>query len=101
MGLDWGKWFMGLMAALITGGAGSITTTGAAGWIAPESFNMAGGFHKTMLLFGSAFVINGVIGAAAYLKQSPVPIERPPRDIWTDAQRAAAAAAAKPHPLPD
>lgn len=95
MRLDWGHWFMGLMAALITGGAGSITTTGAAGWIAPESFNMAGGMHKTLLLFGTSFIINGVLGAAAYLKQSPVPQER---DIWTDEQRAAAT---KPHPLPD
>jgi len=97
MRFDWGHWFMGLVAALITGGAGSITTTGAAGWIAPESFNIAGGFHKTMLLFGSSFIINGVIGAAAYLKQSPVPTERPPREVWTDEQRAAAAATACHH----
>lgn len=90
--LDWGHWFLGLMAALITGGAGSIMNTSAAGWIAPETFNTAGGLHKTMLLFAASFVTSGILGMAAYLKQSPVPTER---DIWTDEQRAAAAAVTK------
>ncbi len=74
MKLNWAQWLYGLVAALIGGGAGSITSAVGASWLAPGQFGVAGvqGWNslKLMLL---TFLINGAIAAFAYLKQSPLP----------------------------
>jgi len=96
MGLDWGKWLYGVVAAFIGGGSSAITSGLAAIGIDPDHFNLNNGLRHTATLAGTVFVVSGGISAFAFLKQSPLPTSR---DIWTDEQRAAAAA--KPHPLPD
>jgi hypothetical protein len=74
MKLDWEHWLYGLGAALIGGGAGSITSVFGASYLAPGQFGLGGvqGWNSLKLMVLS-FAINGAISAFAYLKQSPLP----------------------------
>lgn len=58
-------WTHGLVSAFITGAASAL----GAAVIKPEDFNFQTGFHNLLLMAGWS----GVIGAAAYLKSSPLP----------------------------
>lgn len=60
-----GIWVHGLASAMITG----ISTSIAASIVAPESFNIQDGL-PAMIQLG---IVSGIIGAANYLKQSPLP----------------------------
>ena len=62
---NFGHWLHGLGAAAITGGASALT----AGMIDPETFNLQTGWKNV----GMLAAVNAVLGAAAYLKQSPLP----------------------------
>ena len=66
-------WLRGLLAASISGISNGLTTGLSANMIAPSSFNMGDGLVSTMQLVAVSSVISGVLGAAAYLKQSPLP----------------------------
>ncbi len=63
--LNWKFWLHGLGSAFITGAA----TSFAAAFIKPDTFNIASGFHDLLKLA----LVSGVVGAAAYLKSSPLP----------------------------
>ena len=66
-------WVHGLVAAFI-GGAASAIGSGFASMVSdPAHFNLGAGLGPTFRLMGSAALISGMITAAAYLKQSPVP----------------------------
>ncbi len=84
MKLDWKHWLLGLVAAFIGGGAGALSAGFSAAALDPEHFNLAGGLSQTIELMGITFLISGVVAAAAYLKQSPVP-----RETWTEQERSA------------
>lgn len=43
--------------------------------IDPSKFNLGAGLLDTSKMMGACFVINGVLSAMAYLKQSPIPPE--------------------------
>ena len=73
--LLWKKWLYGLVAAIIGGGAGSITAAFSATVIDPGSFNVHGGLHHILELMGVTFVMSGLLHAAGYLAQSPLPAE--------------------------
>jgi hypothetical protein len=64
-------WIKGLVAAIVSSAANTITVM----IVAPETFNLtsAGGFRK----IGSVALVSAIVGAAAYLKQSPVPNDKP------------------------
>jgi hypothetical protein len=66
-------WLRGLLAAVISGGANGVITGFAAIGIDPTHFNLAAGFVHTLSLAGVSAVMSGIIGVAAYLKQSPLP----------------------------
>jgi hypothetical protein len=72
--LGWGLWIYGLAAAAIIGGASAITAGVAAPALAPGQFNYSGvaGWNNLKLMAVMA-LINGVIGAAAYLQKTPLP----------------------------
>jgi hypothetical protein len=76
MKLDWSHWFYGLAAAVIGGGAGAVSAGFAAPLIAPGQFGVGGdpGWNNLKLMF-AVFVISGIVSAAAYLKQSPLPAQ--------------------------
>jgi hypothetical protein len=58
-------WAHGLVSAFITGSTTAIT----ASIVKPEAFNLGAGFHDLLKLA----VVAGIVGAAAYLKNSPLP----------------------------
>ncbi len=66
-------WLRGMLAAVISGGANGVITGFAAIGIDPTHFNLAAGFVHTLSLAGVSAVMSGIIGVAAYLKQSPLP----------------------------
>lgn len=76
MKLDWAHWIYGLFAALIGGGAGSVTGGIGASYLAPGQFGASGtAGWNTLKLMVICFAINGGISAFAYLKQSPLPAQ--------------------------
>lgn len=71
--MNWRKWLYGLAAAVIGGGASSVTAGFSASIVDPSSFNLHGGFRHTMELMGMTFVVSGFLHAVGYLSQSPLP----------------------------
>jgi hypothetical protein len=69
----WEVWLSGVLAAGISGGANGVMTGFAAVGIDPEHFNLQGGLHKTLVIAGVSAMMSGIMGVAAYLKQSPLP----------------------------
>jgi integral membrane sensor domain MASE1 len=65
----------GLAAAAIAGAANGIITGFAAVGIDPEKFNLQAGLRATLAIAGVSAIMSGIIGVAAYLKQSPLPAE--------------------------
>ena len=74
----WSVWLKGLAAAFISGGSSSLATGIGAMSLAPETFNMNGGLMMTVKLMAICAAFNAVLGAAMYLKQSPVPPDEVP-----------------------
>jgi hypothetical protein len=68
-------WWRGLVAAGIAGGANGVITGFAAVGIDPDHFNLQAGLHATLAIAGVSAMMSGIIGVAAYLKQSPLPRE--------------------------
>ena len=63
--MNWQPWLHGLGSAFIGGGASAVSAM----VIAPERFNLAEGFESMMQMWA----VSGIISAALYLKQSPLP----------------------------
>lgn len=61
------NWAKGLAAAFITGAANAVVLLVAD----PATFNLTDGLGKV----GLVALVSGIVGAAAYLKQSPLPTE--------------------------
>lgn len=64
------KWLKGLFAAFIGGAANVITVV----IVDPVAFNFGEQWHKT----ATAAAVGGILAAAMYLKQSPLPSDSPP-----------------------
>jgi hypothetical protein len=69
-------WWRGLTAAAIAGGANGVITGFAAVGIDPQHFNLQAGLRSTLAIAGASALMSGIIGVAAYLKQSPLPKEQ-------------------------
>lgn len=63
--MNWKPWLYGLFSAFMGGGASAVSAM----VIDPVKFNMADGFSNML----SMWVVSGLISAALYLKQSPLP----------------------------
>ena len=68
-------WAKGLAAATIAGAANGLITGFAAVGIDPNHFNLQAGLKSTLAIAGVSAIMSALIGAAAYLKQSPLPSE--------------------------
>lgn len=66
-------WAKGLLAAAIAGAANGVITGFAAVGIDPQHFNLQAGLKPTLAIAGVSALMSGIIGVAAYLKQSPLP----------------------------
>jgi hypothetical protein len=71
----WETWLKGIAAAGIAGGANGVITGFAAVGIDPAHFNLQAGFHSTLAIAAVSAIMSGIMGVAAYLKQSPLPNE--------------------------
>jgi hypothetical protein len=71
----WETWLKGIAAAAIAGGANGVITGFAAVGIDPAHFNLQAGLHSTLAIAAVSAMMSGIIGVAAYLKQSPLPNE--------------------------
>jgi len=69
----WEAWLKGIFAAAIAGAANGIITGLAAVGIDPMHFNLQSGLHATLAIAMVSAAMSGIIGVAAYLKQSPLP----------------------------
>jgi hypothetical protein len=68
--LDYGEWLYGLIAASIQGGSGAVV----AGFTASAmSKDFPVGGIKSFELMGAVFLVNGMLGAMAFLRQKPLP----------------------------
>jgi hypothetical protein len=74
----WEMWLKGIAAAAIAGGANGIITGFAAVGIDPAHFNLQSGLHATLSIAMVSATMSGIIGVAAYLKQSPLPPDSAP-----------------------
>lgn len=61
-------WIEGLVAALIGGAANAVTVI----VVDPLNFNLAEGLPKLL----QVVTVGGIVAAAAFLKQSPIPAEK-------------------------
>lgn len=68
-------WLKGLIAAAIAGAANGVITGFAAVGIDPAHFNLQAGLRATLSIAGVSAMMSGIIGVAAYLKQSPLPAD--------------------------
>jgi hypothetical protein len=71
----WEAWAKGIVAAAIAGSANGIITGFAAVGIDPMHFNLQAGLRATLAIAMVSATMSGIIGVAAYLKQSPLPAD--------------------------
>lgn len=71
----WELWFMGMMAAFLSGGSGAVVSALTSMGIAPDKFNLSSlsGFTHLMELAGANFIVGGMLAFFLYLRQTPVP----------------------------
>jgi hypothetical protein len=69
--LDFSEWFRGLIAAFVSGGASAITSGITVSAMDSRDYNLATG--KIYALMGAMFAVNGLMGAAMFLRNKPVP----------------------------
>jgi hypothetical protein len=72
--LDWGGWGLGIMGALISGGASALGSGVGSNVVDPEHFNvLQGGFHHMLALMGVSFIVSAIFSLGKYLQTHPVP----------------------------
>ena len=74
--LDFAEWIRGLLAAFIGGGASAVTSGVTVSAMDPKDYNLAEGAHKLYALMGVLFMVNGLVSAAMFLRNKPVPEHR-------------------------
>lgn len=72
--LDWGGWLLGAWGALISGGAGAISSGFGVGLVDPDHFNLTGGgFHRMLAVMAVTFLFSAIVSLAKFLQTHPVP----------------------------
>lgn len=69
------KWLHGLVAAIIGGGAGAVTSGLTSMGFAPDKFNLSdvNGIFRLLGLVGANFIVSGIFSMMFYLRQAPLP----------------------------
>lgn len=73
--MKWNRWRHGVLAAFGGGMAGAIESGLALMVLDPEKFNLNAGLCRTILTIFTLGILTGIKVAAAYLRQSPLPVE--------------------------
>jgi hypothetical protein len=72
--LDWDGWFLGIMGAALSGGAGAVASGVGGVLMAPNEFNLMQGKALHLLgLMGLTFLVSAIFSLCKYLQQKPVP----------------------------
>jgi hypothetical protein len=72
--LDWSGWVRGFVGAIVSGGAGAVSSGSGGVILDPDKFNVTqGGLGHLLLLMGICFTFSGVISLAKFLQLHPVP----------------------------
>ena len=72
--LDVQGWVLGVIGALISGGAGAVSSGFATIVVDPDHFNIGnGGTHHLLEVMGITFLISGIVSMAKFLQIHPVP----------------------------
>ena len=71
--LDFAEWLRGLLAAFVGGGASAITSGITVSAMDSKDYNLAEGAGKLYSLMGVLFMVNGLLSAAMFLRNKPVP----------------------------
>ena len=71
--LDFRDWFLGIVSGFIQGGAGAVTSALTVSLLDPQDWGLATGPWKLLTLAGSVFLIQGVLGAMAFLRTHSIP----------------------------
>jgi hypothetical protein len=72
--LDWSGWLLGIMGAIISGGAAAIGGGTGAVMIDSQTFNIGnGGTAHLLQLMAVSFVISALVSLAKFLQTNPVP----------------------------
>lgn len=71
------SWLHGVIASFIGGGASAIVSGLTSVGFAPDKFNLSDlkGFGHLVGMMAANFIVTGLLSAAFYLKQSPMPPE--------------------------
>lgn len=69
--LDWGSWLSGVIGGFIGGGASAVTS--AVSMLVVDPNYVATHGANIVKIATTTFVVSGILGAALYLKQHPVP----------------------------
>lgn len=73
LNLDWGHWIYGLVGGFIGGGSSSVVAGALSIGIAPDKFNLGDHIGNTVKMLLGCFILNGIVSAALWLKQKPLP----------------------------
>jgi hypothetical protein len=73
------RWFHGLAAAFIGGVASAVDSGLALIIMAPDQFNINAQLKRTLITISVLGILSGAKLAFAYLKQSPLPTDEPPK----------------------
>ena len=76
--LDFRDWLRGLIASFISGGASAITSGFTVSAMDPNDYNLYN--TKLYMLMGTMFLVNGILGAAMFLRNKPIPNETKDED---------------------
>ena len=68
-------WLHGLLAAIIGGGSSAVCAAVGPMMIDREVFNLQDGIGNVLKTMLAGFIVSGLLQAAGYLKQSPIPPE--------------------------
>jgi hypothetical protein len=73
--LEWEEWFLGIMGAIISGGAGAVGSAFGSIVLDPEKFNVSQGFLHLLAMMGISFTVCGLVSLGKFLQVHPVPNE--------------------------
>lgn len=71
--LDWRGWLLGIMGAVVSGGAGAVGSGAGEVLLDPGHAAAAGGMKHVLALMGMTFLVSAAISLAKYLQTKPVP----------------------------
>jgi len=71
--LDWRGWMLGIMGAIISGGAGALGSGLGTSVVDPKDFNLTAGFSHVLEVMATSFAISAAFSLAKFLQTHPIP----------------------------